>query len=288
MSTRQVAVPIGSLAVTEHGDPGAATVVLVHGFPDTSQLWGAVVQDLAADHHVVTYDVRGAGASAAPTGRDGYRMPHLLDDLVAVLDAVASGQRVHLVGHDWGAIQGFAAVTDPAVAARLASFTAVSAPGLEVSRRWVRARLEDRSLASGGQVAAQLARSWYVLAFQLPVVPERIVRRSVVALLRAGGHPAPSPTVVADAVRGIELYRANLGSGRPSGSTEGWPDGLPVRVLIGQHDRYVSPRVFDDLRDRLGVPVTEVDAGHWLPLEVPDVVAEHVRATVTETSSDRP
>jgi pimeloyl-ACP methyl ester carboxylesterase len=285
---RRVPVDIGELAATERGPGDAPTVVLVHGYPDTSRLWDPVAVDLAADHHVVTYDVRGAGASAAPAGRAGYRLRHLLDDLAAVVEATTDGGPVHLVGHDWGAIQGFAALTDDVVGGRLASFTALSAPGIEVARWWLRAQVEDRSLTSVGQVARQVASSWYIAAFQLPALPEWLVRRSVEPLLRAGGHPAPSPTVVEDAVRGLELYRANR-SDEPLRAPMGrLPDHLPVRVLTGRRDRYVTPRVFDDLRDRLGVPVTEVEAGHWLPLEVPALVADHVRATVAGADRRRP
>ena len=66
----------------------AATVLLVHGYPDTQQVWDPLVERLAAKHRVVTYDVRGAGASTAPRHRAGYLVARLVDDLVAVLDAV--------------------------------------------------------------------------------------------------------------------------------------------------------------------------------------------------------
>lgn len=268
--------------MVERGPAGAPPLVLVHGYPDTAQLWDRVADRLATDHHVVAYDVRGAGASTAPTDAAGYRLEHLLADLAAVIDATADGRPVHLVGHDWGAIQGFAAVRTPAVARRLASFTALSAPGLETARWWLRTRLAHPSSAGLGQVAQQAARSWYVGAFQLPVVPDLLTRTLVERSLRRGGHPDPSPTVVEDAVRGIDLYRANRTSGRLRDPVGSLPADVSVRVVTGRHDRFVSPRVFDDLRDRLGVPVTEVDDGHWLPLTSPDVVVEHVRDHVAE------
>jgi len=52
-----------SLAVQERGRAGAPTVILVHGYPDNHHLWDLVAEHLEADHHVVTYDVRGAGES---------------------------------------------------------------------------------------------------------------------------------------------------------------------------------------------------------------------------------
>jgi pimeloyl-ACP methyl ester carboxylesterase len=61
------------LAVDVHGDDASRpTVVLVHGYPDTSSAWNGVVRHLASRYRVVTYDVRGAGASTAP-GPNGTR-----------------------------------------------------------------------------------------------------------------------------------------------------------------------------------------------------------------------
>lgn len=59
------------LAVFEQGDPLAPTVLLVHGYPDTHRVWDDVAADLAADHHVVRYDVRGAGSPRCPPAAPG-------------------------------------------------------------------------------------------------------------------------------------------------------------------------------------------------------------------------
>jgi pimeloyl-ACP methyl ester carboxylesterase len=284
VTTQRVRSGGASLAVQERGG-GGETIVLVHGYPDTARLWDPVAEQLAGDHHVVTYDVRAAGASRAPDDRSCYRMPLLLDDLLAVIDATAPSGRVHLVGHDWGAIQGFAALHDERLTRRLASFTAVSAPGLEEARWWLRTRVADRSAGAVADLADQWSRSWYLGVFQLPVLPELLLRRAVRTSLRRGGHPDPGPTVEDDAVRGLALYRAN-GSPRSLRAPVGTlPEDVLVRVLVGRGDRYVSPRVFDDLRDRLGVEVHEVDGGHWLPLTHPDLVAEVVRTTVGDATT---
>lgn len=284
-SSTRVPVPIGHLHVVERGPEDAPTVVLIHGYPDTGALWDPVAERLAVDHHVVTYDVRGAGASSAPADESGYRMEHLLSDLEAVLDATAPDRAVHLVGHDWGALQGFAGVLTPHLADRLASYTAMSAPAPEVVRWWVRSLLDEPSPAGLTRLFRQAGRSWYVAAFQLPVLPERVIRLTVRRSLRSAGHPSPSPTVVDDAARGIGLYRANGTPGRLRDPLGALPAGLPVRVVTGRDDPFVLPRVFDDLRDRLGVPVTEVAGGHWLPLTHPDEVATHVRRLVAEVEA---
>ena len=123
-----------SLSVTEYGERGRPTVVLVHGFPDTSSVWEPLADRLSSELHVVAYDVRGAGRSDAPAGRGGYALPLLVDDLEAVLDQTSPDAPVHLVAHDWGSVQGWEAVTTKGLANRFASFTSISGPPLDLCR----------------------------------------------------------------------------------------------------------------------------------------------------------
>ena len=104
--------------------------MLLHGYPDTQAVWAPVVERLAARFHVVTYDVRGAGGSSAPRGRAAYHLDRLADDFDAVCRAVAPERPVHLVGHDWGGIQGWEFVTRPRFAGRVTSFTTIAGPAL--------------------------------------------------------------------------------------------------------------------------------------------------------------
>lgn len=129
------------LAVFEQGDPAAPTVLLVHGYPDTHRVWDDVAEDLAADHHVVRYDVRGAGESSVPAGRAEYRLELLAADLFAVADAVSPDRPVHVVAHDWGSLQSWEAVTEPGAERRLASYTTMSGPCLDHMGHWIRYRL---------------------------------------------------------------------------------------------------------------------------------------------------
>ncbi len=62
------------LSVVEYGDPARPPVVLVHGYPDSKEVWSLVADRLADRFHVVLYDVRGHGASSAPSPlRGGFR-----------------------------------------------------------------------------------------------------------------------------------------------------------------------------------------------------------------------
>lgn len=275
------------LAGTIHdAEPGAPTVVLVHGFPDTSRVWDEVVAELARTHRVVTYDVRGAGGSGAPATRRGYRLSQLADDLVAVVDAVSPDGPAHVVGHDWGAIQTFEAVTTPHRADRIASFTCVGGASFDHAGRLLRRDLAAslRRPAALTRVVGQLARSWYVLLFQLPLLPEQAFVRGLGArvvhrfepLPPRDGHPAE--TFVRDGVNGVNLYRANLGRVlRPRRDRV----HVPMQVVVGDRDPVLTTHLFDELAELADEAwLRQVDGAHWLPRTHPHAIAGHVAELV--------
>ncbi len=285
-----------TVAVREYGAPadraGVHHVVLVHGYPDSQDMWRPVVDRLCAgDMHVVTYDVRGAGASDVPADTSGYRTELLVDDLVAVLDAtVPEGARVHLVGHDWGSVQLWEAVLaeghDPRLKGRIASFTSVSGPAID-HLSYLSRNPQGRRL----RLLRQLARSWYVFAFQVPVLPELAWRTAprVLGALTAlaarssrGAAPNPwGPELSHNAANGVNLYRANL-LHRTARATRRHTD-LPVLVVAPKRDPFLTALTTEDL-DHLCSDVTVVrpNTGHWVPRTHPDLLAELVREHVLD------
>jgi pimeloyl-ACP methyl ester carboxylesterase len=275
-----------SLAVWEHGDPANPTVVLVHGYPDTHLVWDGVVAELSGSHHVVSYDVRGAGASQVPRDRAGYDLDRLSEDLVAIVDATCPDGPVHVVGHDWGSVQAWEPVTTGALGDRLSSFTSMSGPSLDHVGHWFRSR---RNGEGGGrrQLLSQGLRSWYVGAFQLPVLApfawrhgaERVLRRYLEAVEGLAPDRQPGPTLPEDAANGIELYRRNVAS-RMADPRARRTD-VPVLLVVAAGDRYITTPVLDEVERHCShLRRVEVDARHWLPAAQPkvvaDLVAEHV------------
>ena len=129
------------LCVAELGDDRQPTVVLVHGYPDTKEVWSEVAARLADRFHVVLYDVRGHGRSTAPRPlRGGFTLEKLTDDFLAVADAVSPDRPVHLVGHDWGSVQSWEFVTVARTEGRIASFTSMSGPSLDHFGHWIKQR----------------------------------------------------------------------------------------------------------------------------------------------------
>ncbi len=273
--TRIVEAPGGvALSLIEAGDPQRPTLVLIHGYPDTKELWDGVMAGLSDRFHLAAYDVRGAGASSAPRGPAAYDLERLADDFEAVIAAVAPGKRVHLVGHDWGGVQGWEFATLERFRDKLASFTAIAAPSLD-------------QVAAGGQslarrptpghlleLAGRLRRSWYILVLLTPGMPT-VLWRGLLAggrwqwLVRDGerhppGHAAPK-SLAANGVRGANLYRRNIPRRLLRPRTDAVAH-VPVQLIIPSRDNFI-PESHYALAERAS-PILRrrtIAASHWAP-----------------------
>lgn len=270
---RAVTVPGAQLAVYEFGpEPGpeVSSLLLVHGYPDDHRVFLPAIRELARTHHVVAYDTRNAGASAVHGPGGDYSMKALVDDAFAVLAGVGA-TAVHLVGHDWGSIQGWAIVQDPRAGGRIARYTSISGPDLGHFSRWIRGRV--RMPGAWPQVAGQLLRSWYIGAFLLPVLPEAAWR----LILTRRYEKTAKRDVGNDPVRGLALYRSNFRINFRGRRTRPAPGRVtvPVHVVVPLKDPFLAPALVEGLEAWVDdLTVTRVDSGHWWPATRPaDFVA---------------
>jgi pimeloyl-ACP methyl ester carboxylesterase len=150
----------GGLAfdVAEGGSLDGEPVVLLHGFPQTSACWDGVAPLLqAAGYRTVAPDQRGYSPGARPSGVTAYRVDELVADVLALADD-RGVERFHLVGHDWGGMVAWAlAAGHPR---RLHTLSVLATP-------------HPRAFARSLLTSMQLLRSYYMLAFQVPGLPER-------------------------------------------------------------------------------------------------------------------
>jgi len=259
------------LRVHESGQRDAPTVVCIHGYPDDHSLWDGVATELVPRYHVVSYDVRGGGESGKPRGRQAYRLDQLAQDLAAVIDAVSPDRPVHLLAHDWGAVQAWHALTGPWLHGRVCSYTSISGPCLDHAGHWFWARLRRPTPRALRELITQMVSSWYITFFQLPLLPELAWHTGFAqhALALADGAATPAVT---DAVNGVQLYRANMFPRlvKPSPLRT----DIPVQVLAPQRDPYVSRSLQTDIRRWVSnLAVRELPGGHWLPRTHPSTVA---------------
>lgn len=284
------------LSVVELGDAHLPTVVLVHGYPDSKEVWSEVAERLADRFHVVLYDVRGHGRSTAPAPlRGGFTLEKLTDDFLAVADAVSPEEPVHLVGHDWGSVQAWEFATVERTKGRIASFTSMSGPSLDHFGHWIKKRAGRPTPRALAQLAGQGAKSWYVYMLHTPVLPElawrgplgkqwpRILER--VEKVPSGDYPTPS--LRSDAAHGAWLYRDNIRTRlrRPR------PDPyahVPVQLITPSGDIFLSERLYDDLDQWVPRLVRRtIPAKHWVPRTRPDQLSAWITDFVTEQEAAR-
>ncbi|MBU9766350.1 alpha/beta fold hydrolase [Mycobacterium sp. TNTM28] len=285
-----VSAPAVQLRALVWGPDDGPVALCLHGFPDTAYGWRKVAPALAAaGWKVVAPFLRGYVPSSLPS--DGsYHIGALMDDALRVLDAAGPTGADVLIGHDWGAIaaSGLAAMPD----SPFAKAVIMSVPPTASFRPFGRVPEPGRLAA---QLPRQLLRSWYMMFFQLPWLPERSASWVVPRLWRlwSPGYDAAEDVRHVDAAIGapdrwraaIGYYRTMFRFGTPPAPYaelhKHWMSApvLPTLYLHGTDDGCAAPDYARWVREILP-PGSAVDivegAGHFLQLDRPDVVGKHI------------
>jgi len=267
-----------SFEVATAGDPASTKLaLLLHGFPECAFSWRHQLPFLAArGYRVWAPNQRGYGNSPTPRGVKSYRIEQLVNDIATLIDA-SGATEVHLAGHDWGAMVAWEfAIRRLRPIRRLAIFN-VPHPA--------RFREELR------HNKAQRKRSRYVVFFQLPWLPEFLLRRKNAALIdQAFRGMAVDKSRFPDEL--LAVYRAN--ALRPGGATAmlNWyraagrrlgradapasPIEVPTLMVWGEEDSALgkelalgTERHVKDLTLRF-LP----NVSHWVQQEAPERVNE--------------
>jgi pimeloyl-ACP methyl ester carboxylesterase len=250
--------------VVEQGD--GVPVLLLHGFPDTGDVWRHQLPALAgAGFRAIAPDLRGRGRSDRPEGVEAYALPELVADAAGLLDAL-DVERAHVVGHDWGGVLAWAfAALRPARVDRLVVMS-VGFPGA--------VRPDRRALE----------QAWYRLLFLFPQAEEVLSRDGgyLSGILLEGAPDLARYT--ADLAEpgaltaGLNWYRANLPvEALPGTDAPRLPHVQSATLgLYGVDDPYLTERAMVASADFVDGPwrYEPVEAGHWLQLEQPDRVNE--------------
>jgi pimeloyl-ACP methyl ester carboxylesterase len=257
-----------------NGERQAKLCLMLHGFPEFWYSWRHQIPALAdAGFHVLAPDLRGYNLSNKPSGISAYRIEHLLGDVIGLITH-AGAERAAIVGHDWGGVLAWqVAMRHPQVVEKL---IVLNAP--YPAAYW-------RELRSW----KQRFKSWYILFFQLPVLPELVLSAGnfdwLDRMLRQ--QPANPQAFRPEDVRlykqalarpgaltaALNYYRAVRHALR-SAATDDVHINAPVLVLWGERDAFLSPRLTEGLN--AWVPNLQVerfaDVSHWIQNDVPERV----------------
>jgi pimeloyl-ACP methyl ester carboxylesterase len=262
------------LHVVEAGPKDGKIIILLHGFPETWRCWKSQIEPLAeAGFRVIAPDQRGYNLSDKPHGVMAYHLEKSTADALGII--LASGrEKASVAGHDWGGIVAWQlAERYPQVVERLAILNAPH-PGVVLP-----AALRDPS---------QFVRSLYVLFFQLPGLPEAILRNNDWALavkymLQATSRPGTFSEEDFEQYRQawwqpgaftamLNWYRANFR--RPASQSSKERIEIPTLILWGAQDTALGRKLAElsAARCKDARLVYLEEATHWLHHEEPEQV----------------
>ncbi|AWG62971.1 alpha/beta fold hydrolase [Mycobacteroides abscessus] len=267
-------------AVNDTGPIDGPVVVLLHGFPESADSWSAVCAELhTRGLRTLSFDQRGYAPGARPRGRYAYRVSELARDVRALARTVGPA-KIHLVGHDWGALVAWT------VAARwpesIETLTTVSVPHLAAFRR---------SLFSSDQAR----RSTYMAVFQIPWLPELLARRNPnkfrASLSASGMRPAEVDRVLTDLVPtsaftgGLNWYRAVPFATRADRARI----TTPTTHVWSTDDHALARRGAELCADYVDADyrLEVLDGTHWLPAQNPTELARIIEERVVGVVESR-
>ena len=258
------------------GDPGDPLVVLLHGFPEFWYGWKRQLAPLVdAGFRVLVPDQRGYNRSEKPQDVRAYRISELSRDVVELVES-EDRDSAHVVGHDWGALVAWdLARRQPGVVDRLC---AMNTPHYSAYQRVVRSN------------PSQILRSSYAVFFQLPWVPEFLVKQDEFAAWTSMLRQATRPGTFTDAE--IERYReAWRQAGAPTAMLN-WYRALlrysdhperervdaPTLILWGEHDAALLPELAEKSLEYCTDGQLELwdDAGHFVQHDRPERVSRYL------------
>jgi len=257
------------------GEEKNELVIFLHGFPETSIMWSALMGTIAArGFYCIAPDMRGYSKNACPKGVKNYTVKKISDDILHIADEI-NVDKFHLIGHDWGAAIGWNIVYNNPES--VISWTALSIPH---TRAFVKALKVDKE---------QKKKSRYIGWFLVPIIPEIFIRRNDFKIFRKlWKHSSPeelenylSVFKRKQSLTGaLNYYRANLGSGKglqPIGDIK-----TPTLFLWGKNDLAVGAFAakFNQKYMKGAYTFQELDGGHWLIqsnyTEVKEAIIKHL------------
>lgn len=251
-------------------------VLLLHGFPEFWYSWRYQIPVLASRFKVVVPDLRGYNDSDKPAS--GYDLDTLSTDIRGLIENLGY-TKAHIVGHDWGGVIAWhLAQKFPQYLNHLAI---LNAP--HPSQLW-------QGLVGNLE---QLRRSWYILAFQIPGLPEWLIQQNLSSFLenlfqkqaiRKGAFTSEILQIYQAALEKTGVLPAAINYYRQLLSPQAWlrnwnhplsPVQVPTLVLWGEEDAFLSRKLAEGIKQFTSGPFRLKfisDCGHWIQQEVPGTV----------------
>lgn len=257
--------------VTVAGPPDGDVAILLHGFPQTAGAYRHVIGPLAeAGYRVLAPDQRGYSPGARPEGVADYRIDRLVGDVVALADW-AGADRVHLVGHDWGAMVAWH--TAQTVPQRLRTVAPLSVP-------------HPRAFAEALAGEDQQQRSGYVALFRAEGSEDAMLADDAAGLrfvYEASGMTAEEAAPYLATLAGHDALRAALSWYRATDLADASSADVTTPTLFVWSDADVAlgPDGAHATQGCVSGPYRFVvleGIDHWIPEHAPDRLVDELLA----------
>jgi epoxide hydrolase 4 len=254
---------------------GPRLVVLLHGWPEFWYSWRYQLPVLSEEYTVIAPDLRGFNLSDKPKGVENYQTKEVIKDIAALIRHVGF-ESAAIVGHDWGgAVAWHFATAYPEMTEQLAI---LNCPHPKI--------MMQHMLKNPRQVM----KSWYILSFQIPFLPEFIVDNLLKTIylnnVRGWMHHPENMTdkdidAYVQAFREKDAIASSIGYYR-AGLQKGFAKNLmnekvtvPVRIIWGRDDKALGAEMNDDLHTVISGPydIKYLDnCSHWTQIDQPEAV----------------
>jgi pimeloyl-ACP methyl ester carboxylesterase len=258
---------------------GGRLVILLHGFPESWYSWRHQISALSDEYTIVAPDLRGYNLSDKPQRVSDYRISNVVDDIIGLIHHLGH-QKAAVFGHDWGGSVAWRMAMDhPEYLWKVGS---LQTPPIAI---WMK-NLSIR----------QLAASWYMFFFQLPVIPEFILRlNDFTPLERALQGSTASPGVFSDddiavykrtwsepgSLRAmLNYYRANILARFSVRNQPVKGISVPSLFIFGEQDRAILHETVQGIGQMIDAPFTDIripQSGHWVQQEAKEEVTAVIR-----------
>ena len=259
-------IEVNGIKLNVYDAGSGPAVLLIHGFPDTAEVWRYQIPALVkAGYRVIAPDVRGFGASDKPEATEAYQLLQLVGDMVGVLDKLGI-EKAHVVGHDMGA--GMAWVMGIFFPQRV-NRLAVMSVGHPMTR-------SERTVD-------QREKAWYMLFFQFKGTAETLLQRDDWKLFREilrnhseMGNWIKQLSRPGALTAALNWYRANLGPEKELVTPPPIPNaGIPTLGIWSSGDAYLTEKPMLDTAKYVtgGWRYERIEgASHWVQLDEPEKV----------------
>jgi pimeloyl-ACP methyl ester carboxylesterase len=262
---------------------GDRLVVLLHGFPEFWYSWRHQIAALSDEYTIVAPDLRGYNLSDKPSHVSDYKLDRLNDDVIGLIHHFGR-ENAAIIGHDWGAAIAWSmARNHPEYCWKIG---ALQVPPFSVWRKNLNFR--------------QVLASWYMFFFQIPFLPEFLLKLNDFAILEKGlkNSTVERQVFTDDSIAEykkawrepfavtamINYYRANFFS-RILTANPQEKIKVPSLFIFGEKDQAIMRETVKGIGEVMDAPFEEYfipSSGHWVQQEAAETVTEILREFLRE------